>query len=285
MLDAAELFLSGHGRVLERRRFERLFRGGPGEPVVHALLAFRNDDGGFGHALEPDGRGPESQPIAVLTALKVLDECDVWDPGLVGAACDWLASIAPAEGGTPFALPGGDRYPHAPWWVAPDGLPASLAITGQMLEPLQRRGVGHPWVEQARAWMWAQAERPAGSERLGAYEAIGLACFLNTAPDRERAQAAAGRRADRLREALEPRPDGPPDEHRALDLAPRPDDVLRRIFDPARIDADLDALEAGRQDDGGWTFSWLAWSPVAAAEWRGVMTIEALKTLRANGRL
>ena len=32
-------------------------------------------------------------------------------------------------------------------------------------------------------------------------------------------------------------------------------------------------------------FTWLAWSPVAEAEWRGVVTIEAVKTLRAHGRL
>ena len=38
-------------------------------------------------------------------------------------------------------------------------------------------------------------------------------------------------------------------------------------------------------DDGGWTFNWEAWSPIAASEWRGSITVDALRTLRANGRL
>jgi hypothetical protein len=50
------------------------------------------------------------------------------------------------------------------------------------------------------------------------------------------------------------------------------------------IDAHLDHLARAQRDDGGWTFNWLAWSPVAAAEWRGAMTVGALARLRANGR-
>ena len=59
---AAARFLAGNARVLDRRRFERLFLGGEARPVRDAVAAFRNSDGGFGHALEPDGRTPASQP-------------------------------------------------------------------------------------------------------------------------------------------------------------------------------------------------------------------------------
>ncbi|MEA2310699.1 MAG: hypothetical protein QOE28_667, partial [Solirubrobacteraceae bacterium] len=31
-------------------------------------------------------------------------------------------------------------------------------------------------------------------------------------------------------------------------------------------------------------FDWPAWSPVAEAEWRGSVTVDALALLRANGR-
>ena len=64
-----------------------------------------------------------------------------------------------------------------------------------------------------------------------------------------------------------------------------PDSLARRLFDEAPIEARLDHLAAGQADDGGWTFNWLAWSPVAATEWRGSVTVDALRTLRANGRL
>src|SRR3954470_11548328 len=89
-LDAAERFLAAHGRVLDRRRFERLFRGGDADPVARAVAAYRNADGGFGHALEPDARGPGSQPATVALALRTLDECDAWDADLVAGALSWL---------------------------------------------------------------------------------------------------------------------------------------------------------------------------------------------------
>ena len=52
-----------------------------------------------------------------------------------------------------------------------------------------------------------------------------------------------------------------------------------------QIDADLDRLEQGQQEDGGWTFDWLAWSPGQAVEWRGGVTFRALATLAAHGRI
>ncbi len=68
-------------------------------------------------------------------------------------------------------------------------------------------------------------------------------------------------------------------------FAPEPDSLARRLFDQATIDAHLDALAQGQLDDGGWTFNWLAWSPAAEADWRGSVTVDALRVLRANDRL
>ena len=282
-LEAAEQFLAANARVLERRRFAWLFRDGSGEPVRDAVAAFRNDDGGFGHALEPDGRGPESQPAAVLTALSVLDECDVWDDELARSACDWLATTEPDGGGTPFVMPGVEQWPHGPWWRPAEGLPASLTTTGQVLEPLLRRGVEHPWVERATAWLWSKVEDPGEPDP---YDVHGLVAFLDGVRDTERATQAVEALTPVIRGATAPpRPGGPPDIHRAIEYATRPDAVARRAFDPDQLQADLDALEAEQREDGGWMFTWAAWSTVAEAEWRGVVTIEALKTLRAYGRL
>jgi hypothetical protein len=63
--DAAADFLAASARVLDRRVFERLFSGGAAAPVRDAVAAYRNADGGFGHALEPDCRAAASQPAAV----------------------------------------------------------------------------------------------------------------------------------------------------------------------------------------------------------------------------
>jgi len=73
MLDRAERFIWLNGRLLDRRRFAHLFRSGSVDGVLAALLPYQNADGGFGNALEPDGRGPSSQPGHVCAALRVLD--------------------------------------------------------------------------------------------------------------------------------------------------------------------------------------------------------------------
>ncbi len=81
--DAAATFIAANARVIDRRRFERLFGGGGAGAVRDAVAAYRNSDGGFGHALEPDCRAPGSQPLAVDMALRVMDEADAWDDALV----------------------------------------------------------------------------------------------------------------------------------------------------------------------------------------------------------
>src|SRR5581483_11766320 len=86
----AAAFITANARVLDIRRFERLFAGGEAAPVRDAVAAYRNPDGGFGHALELDSRTPGSQPAAVAMALRVMNEADCWDEDLVRGACDWL---------------------------------------------------------------------------------------------------------------------------------------------------------------------------------------------------
>src|SRR5215470_16047698 len=113
---AAEQFLAGHARVVDRRVFQRLFRGGSAVAVRDAVAAYRNDDGGFGHALEPDCRTSASQPATTEMALRILHQADAWDEELARAACDWLASVAPTAGGATFVLPSVSEAPHAPWW-------------------------------------------------------------------------------------------------------------------------------------------------------------------------
>jgi hypothetical protein len=104
-------------------------------------------------------------------------------------------------------------------------------------------------------------------------------------PDRDRAETALERLAPLVLEAVELDPEAAGEVHGPLDFAPRPQSLARRLFDEATIEAHLDHLAGAQLEDGGWTFNWLAWSPVAAVEWRGVRTVEALHVLRANGRL
>jgi hypothetical protein len=281
-LDAAEQFLAGHARVVDWRRFDRLFRGGEAAPVRDSVAAYRNADGGFGFAFEPDGRDRASQPAAVSLAIRILDEADAWDEELVTGACDWLERTAPAEGGAVFVAPTIEDWPRAPWWEPEEGVPASLIQTGFLAGTLQARRFDHPWLDRASELMWSMLEE-AGA--LTPYRTRGALHFLHHAPDRNRAAEALERLRPQIERHVELDPEAEGEKHGPLEFAPLPDSPARALFDQSTIDRHLDHLAAAQQDDGGWTFDWLAWSPVAAHEWRGFKTVEALVLLRANGRL
>ena len=281
--DAAADFLAARGRILDRRVFQRLFLGGPAAPVRDAIAAYRNDDGGFGHALEPDLRTAASQPAAVEMALRLMDITDTWDTALVTSACDWLTAVAPDDGGATFMEASVSEAPHAPWWVPVDGRPVSLIQTGQIAGVLHARGFRHPWLDRATDVMW---DRISTLTDPGGYEMFGVLAFLQDVPDRARADEALARVGpllfDRNLVALDP--ESPGEVHSPLDFAGLPGSVARPLFDDAVISAHLDHLAAAQREDGGWMFNWPAWSPAAEADWRGFLTVDALRVLRANGR-
>jgi hypothetical protein len=280
---AAAAFVAANARVLDRRRFQRLFVGGSTTPVRDAVAAYRNDDGGFGHGLEADCRAPGSQPAAVEMALRVMDETDAWDDTLALGACDWLAAVAPAEGGAAFVEATLAGWPHAPWWVPEEGHPASLIATGMISGTLHSRGVSHPWLDRATEVMWTRIGK---LTEPGAYEMFGVLRFLQHVPDRNRAREMFGQVGsliiDRNLVALDPEMAG--ETHGPLDFAPEPGSRGRALFDDVTIKAHLDHLAQAQLDDGGWTFNWPAWSPAAELDWRGFLTVDALRVLRAHGR-
>jgi hypothetical protein len=284
--DAAATFVAVHARVVDRRRFLRMFGDGPAGPVRDAVAAYRNDDGGFGHALEPDCRAPGSQSLAVEMALRIMDEADAWDDALVREACDWLASVAPAEGGVAFIEEGPhalDDWPRAPWWVPEAGHPANLTSTGLIAGTLHKRGVSHPWLDRATEVMWTRIGTLAEPH---AYDMFGVLGFLQHVPDRDRAREAFGRVGPLIieRNLVTLDPEAPGEVHSPLAFAPEPDSLARSLFDDATIKAHLDHLAHAQREDGGWTFNWPAWSPGAERDWRGFLTVDALRVLRANGR-
>jgi hypothetical protein len=281
--EAAADFLAARARLLDRRVFERLFAGGAAEPVRDAVAAYRNADGGFGHGLEPDCRSAASQPAAVEMALRIMDLAGAWDERLVRDAVDWLSAIAPAEGGAAFVEPSVSQGPHAPWWVPEEGHPASLIQTGQLAGLLYARGFAHPWLDRATRVMWSRID---ALTEPGGYEMFGVLAFLEHVPDRRRADEAFERVGSLLfsRGLVALDPEAPGETHSPLAFAALPGSIARRLFDAGTIEAHLDHLAGAQGDDGGWTFNWPSWSPAAESDWRGFLTVDALRVLRANGR-
>ncbi len=282
MLARARDFILRNARLLERQRFAVEFEGAPAAGVARALSAYRNADGGFGHALEPDKRDPESQPVDVQFALETLDAAGAFDAEIARAACDWLATVTTVEGGVPFALPSVNAYPHAPWWAAPADPPANLNPTAAILGVLLKHRIDHPWIARASAFCWDAIGR---IDRTEFHELMPVLAFLEHAPDRARAGKAMADVLARIAApcAVELDPAAGGYVHMPLEWAPTPGSPCRKLFCDATMATHLAALAAKQQADGGWPISWDTLGPGVTAEWRGIVTLNALRTLKAYG--
>ena len=282
-LSQATDFIWRTARLLERHRFAYLFLDGERQAVLEALRPYQNPDGGFGNALEPDVRGPVSQPVPTWTALCILDEAEAFADPMVTRACDYLLSITTEEGGVPSVLPSVRNYPHAPWWETEEQPPASLNPTAAIAALLHKHRVEHAWLTAATAFCWRKLDT---LDTTNAYEMRAILPFLDFAPDRQRAEKVFARVGPKILEQklVTLTPTTMDETHTPLNFAPRPQSLARTLFSDKVIEVQLDALASAQQEDGGWQFNWFAWNPAAALEWRGVVTIEALVTLRAYGR-
>jgi hypothetical protein len=293
---AAKTFVQLNARLIDRHRFAYLFEGGGAEPVLAALAAYQNPDGGYGHALDADFRGAESQPAFVYTALRILDEVDACRGEVTTRIVDFLASVTAADGGVPILLPSVRQSPSPPWWnldgMSPDG---SLLPTAGIAGILHKNGVMHPWLDAATAFCWRALD---ALDQTHPYEVESCVLFVDHVPDRPRAERAASRLGELVRNrkmvALERRTGagaqispGYADRewHAPLEYATEPTSLARRWFSDEEIERDLDALAESQEDDGGWSFNWRQWNPATTIEWRGAVTVEALQRLRAYGRL
>jgi len=289
-------FIWRTSRLLEQHRFAFLFLDGSGDVVLKALRPYQNTDGGFGHALEPDLRGPASQPLAVWSALRILDEIDGFDDPIVKQACDYLMTITTAEGGVPFALPSIRSYPHVPWLQPEDQPPASINPTAGIAGLLYKHHVEHPWLELASAYCWhyiESSERWVVERELSDFERVSAGYdiraalpFLDFVADRNRAEKAQEHIGQYLlkREIVTLDPHASGETHTPLVFATQPESIIRQLFSDEIIDIHLDRLVAAQQEDGGWPINWSVWAPVTELEWRGCATIDALQTLRAYMR-
>lgn len=280
--------------MLEQHRFAHHFRGAAADPVETALDAYRNEDGGYGHALEPDLRGPVSQPLHTAHALRVLDAVERCAGQRVERVCRYLTSVSTADGALPAIHPSQRDYPTAPFVTVVDDPPSDLLATGPVVGVLHRNEVWHAWLFRATDFCWMAVE---SLEKSHPYEIEAAVAFLDSAPDRARAEAAAHRLGRLVREhrlaALDPdrldaypvSPGYAPGEHHfPYDYARTPRSLARAWFTDDEMARSLDHLAAQQQEDGGWPVRWRHWAPAPALEARPLVTIEALRVLSAYGR-
>ena len=109
---------------MDYARWQYHFENGSKESVLNALSCYQNDDGGFGHALEPDAWNPNSSPIQTWYATEILREINFTDNShpIIRGILNYLESGKDFNGETWYnIIKSNDNYPHAPWWNTVSG--------------------------------------------------------------------------------------------------------------------------------------------------------------------
>lgn len=299
---AARAYVMAHGRPLDQSRFAFHFGNGAATQVIRALSAYRNEDGGFGQALEPDLRTTASSAIATATALGVLREVDASGQApLVLAAVRYLVnSIDGVRKVWPIVPPAVEDAPHAPWWSYAE---SEDTFDGFRINP-RASLVGHIYHFTAGEGALGKLLGEVSASLLDAVtnapdDALGMHDFLAILDLLEADHVPESLRRpliEKLRRAApgtvvtDPTRWG---EYGLLPLqaAPEPNAPLASAIDRRAIDANLDYLIEQQMADGSWPLAW-SWAYVdadawaqAEREWKGFHAVNHLRWLTAYDRI
>jgi hypothetical protein len=287
VLESAKTFIYSSARLLDRKRFSYHFENSSQLDVLNVLEQYQNSDGGFGNALEPDMRGPHSQPVTTEMAMGIMKELDRFDETMLAGVLTYLKSITIAGGGLPRATTDVNAYPHAPWWsTESDNIP-SINPTGIIIGLLMGQTVRNDfkteeWFQSHNSFLWRCLDDSVPSDY---HDYLQWMYFLQNTPDRQKAQLFESKLDNWLAEsgAIEKNPAATGYSHKVLDYAPKPNSYASRFVTEDEVVQSLRYLVQSQQEDGGWSISWPAVSVAAEQEWRGWVTVDRLLTLRAYG--
>jgi hypothetical protein len=284
-LERAADYIWRNARLIERLQFAFEFAHGSAEAVIAALRPYQNADGGFGNALEPDMRTPESQPASTVFALEILDATG-WDRAIASRVEAWLPSITTAEGGIPWVLPSVEQYPCADWWKGGDPTRPSLGQTAATAALLIKNGHASAWTSAAAACCWNIIDVE-GSDDYEFHQLRAAGALLARFQGDARAERAADRIAEHVRghNMVERVEDAGPYAKTPVMWAPTPDSFWTRLFTDSEIDTALDGLASRQEADGSWPLGFPLTTPACEHEWRGRFTLDALHTLKAYERI
>ena len=294
----ARSFVMEQGRPLEQALFRYHFEDGPAEAVLGELARFQNDDGGFGHGLEPDLRLAGSSVIVTTVALQHLRVLGAGEDNFLvqGAMRYLMATYDSALEVWPIIPSSVDEAPHAPWWAYDDqlaerwhGFKANprAEIVGYLFEypNLSPASLGKDLGEAVALYLETFAEK---------VETHDLLCYVRLVQTSALSEPLRSWLLLRLAPVVDRVVAKEPSAWAQYGLKPlwvaeSPDSPFAGQLAGA-IELNLDYEIEHQGADGAWAPSWTwfgqydeTW-PQAEREWKGVLTIKTLLQLRSFGR-
>ena len=284
VLEKATRFIWENSRFLERAVFEHFFYKGPTARILEILKTYQNEDGGFGHALEPDLRAPDSQPLFTEFALRTLYECNLRDPEMAYKVCGFLSKHADFKQGIPSIFLSSQNFPRAAHWNNPTAVQPSMDRMTGLVGLVSWQGIKHPWLSEA---IEVCIESIATTYYEDAHTIQNAFCLLESLSKVKDVGTLQMKLSNELFKANFFCLDAPVVNYglTPLSFAPKPDSYCRNLFSDLQIEAHLDDLESKQEEDGGWPILWEPPGEMARWEWRSHKTVYSLVSLRAYGRI
>jgi len=283
-------FILTNARMIERRLFDFYFENNYSDGVYHAVYAYRNSDGGFGHGMEPDTASPESQPLFSIMALETLDEIDYLTKDIIlNDFMPYFESVTTEKGGIPWMLRPTTKYPCAEHFETVKEW-AALSTTAPLLGILEKYHIDIPWMKKAEAFVWQEIDR-IKEKHVFCHLCVPrrLQFLIYTKSKMQAQKALQDLKQWILADGVictDKSDDGWGlyEKPHSLCYAPSPNSMLQSIFSEDMIDADLNELINRQKDDGRWD-TWYGLSEGMKLEWAGIQTLWTLKILKNYNRI
>lgn len=294
----ASAFVKEQGRDLDRSLLAYHFEDGSADDVLSALAAYQNDDGGFGHALEPDLRTPASSVIATTIAFQNFRSLGVSaaHPLVRKGLAYLLETFDESRQVWPIIPPEVEDAPHAPWW---DYASSEAGFGGFLVNPRveivgyfhdHRSAVPTDLLEAVTTAVFAHLDSL--PDELEMHDLI---CFVSLGETATLPQSHKDRIWAKIAKAAEHGVAREPEQLTGYVLKPlyvvsSPDAPLAAVF-AAEVAMNLDFEIEQQGADGAWSpnFSWGDQHPetweIAMREWQARMTLKNLRVLRDFGRI
>jgi hypothetical protein len=283
-------FILTNARMIERRLFHFYFENGNREGVFHAVYAYRNSDGGFGHGMEPDTASPESQPLFSIMALETVDEVGYLTEKLIlNDFMPYFESITTQKGGIPWMFRPKSNYPCEEHFKTVEES-AALSTTAPLLGILNKYNIDIPWNQKAEQFVWSEFERIKKKHAFCHLCVPRWLTFLTYTTSQDKAEKQLNNLKNWILEdgiICKDKSDdgwGLYGKPHSLNYATSADSILYSIFDEKTIESDLNELIGRQKEDGRWD-NWYGISEGSKLEWAGIQTLWTLKTLKNYNRI
>lgn len=298
-------WIKRNARPLESALWSYHFEDLNDEGVIKCIEAFQNDDGGFGHGIEPDFWSPYSSPMASWAAGQILMDIEAKpELNVVQKLVNYLEhSYMHEKKMWPPVMPSNNEYPHAPWWHWTENVQGnwsynpSAELAGFLLHwsppGTSSAEIGWETIKDAADYIM-EADEMDRHEINNFQKLVKLMSKQETEFDSrinytlkhtaEKVNALAYKAAGKKKEDW-----GLGYTATPLDFAEHPEDSLSMKFGTL-IDDNLDFYIEQISNEGTWDISW-SWGQfdnefqIARNHWKGILAVKRYKILHSFGRL